>query len=123
MNKKVRKRLDVLKMKGLRNICNINRTDRIQNIRIRRMCNWNRGLVKRAEEGVLRWFGHLCRMDEARIPKKVFKSEVAGNRGRGRPKGRWMDGVKELLSIKGLTIEDGKILALDRSRWRRLVME
>src|ERR1700755_3177614 len=97
MNAQFRKRLEVFEMKGLRAVCGLRRVDRIRNERIREMCGWKRGIVGRAEEGVLRWFGHMCRMDENRMVGRVMRSDVEGGRGRGRPRMRWMDGVREIL--------------------------
>ena len=79
----VMERLQVFEMKG----CGLRRVDRIRNERIREMCGWKRGIVGRAEEDVLRWFGHMCRMDENRMVSRVMRSEIEGGRGRGRP--RW----------------------------------
>ena len=60
--------------------------DRIRNERIREMCKWKRGVVDRTEKGVLKWFRHMCRMNEDRMVGKVLRSEVDGGRGKGRPK-------------------------------------
>src|SRR5678815_1151082 len=38
LNSKMKKRVEVLEMKGLRDICGIKRVDRIRNVRIRDMC-------------------------------------------------------------------------------------
>ena len=53
--------------------------------------------MRRAEEGVLRWFRYMCRMDENRMVSRVMRSEIEGGSGRGRPRWRWMDGVREIL--------------------------
>ena len=45
--------------------------------------------------------------------KRVMGMEVEGVRGRGRPKRRWMECVREDMERKGLTEED----ALDRVEW------
>ena len=63
-------------MKGLRAICKLRRIERIRNERIREMCRWKRGVVDRAEEGVIKWFGHMCRMNEDRIVGNVLRSKV-----------------------------------------------
>ena len=67
-------------------------------------------MVERANKGILRWYGHLLRMNNERLTKKVFMSEVIGNRGRGKPKWRWLDGVKELLLAKGISMDEGSRL-------------
>ena len=38
----------------------------------------------RIDEGVIRWFDHLERMDNDRIAKKVYVGESAGSRSLGR---------------------------------------
>ena len=39
LNAKLKRRIEVLEMKGLRNICGVKRSDRIRNARIRYMCS------------------------------------------------------------------------------------
>ena len=53
--------------------------------------------------------------------KKIYRAEVEGNRGRGRSRRRWMDGVKDCLSKKGLKIPEAKECVKDRREWRRIV--
>jgi len=43
----------------------------------------------------LRWFGHVQRMEENRIPKRVLYMNLWTTRFRGRPKNRWQDEVRE----------------------------
>ena len=57
----------------------------------------------------MRWFRHIERMEGKRLVKKIYRTEVEGNRGRGRPRRRWMDGVKGCLSDRrGLTIPEAE---------------
>jgi hypothetical protein len=43
----------------------------------------------------LRWFGHVQRMEENRIPKGVLYMNLGTTRLRGRPRNRWQDEVRE----------------------------
>ena len=40
---------------------------------------------------VLRWFGHMERMGEKMLVKRVYRPNMEGNRGRGKPKRRWRE--------------------------------
>jgi len=39
------------------------------------------------------WLGHLQRMEEDRMPKKIFTQELEGTRRRGRPRKGWREEV------------------------------
>ena len=70
------------------------RIDRIRNERIKEMCKWKKGVIDRAEDGVLKWFGHKCRMNEDRMVGKVCRSDVDRGRvggGEGRSGDGWME--------------------------------
>ncbi|PSN52343.1 hypothetical protein C0J52_18101 [Blattella germanica] len=41
----------------------------------------------------LRWAGHLMRMKEEEIPRRMIALQLGGQRGRGRPRLQWIDGV------------------------------
>jgi hypothetical protein len=42
-----------------------------------------------------RWFGHVQRMEENRIPTRVLYMNLETTRLRGRPGNRWQDEVRE----------------------------
>ena len=67
LNARKRKKVEVFEMKGLRAVCGISRRERVRNVRIRELCSWRRSLVGRAEQSMLRWFGHVCRMNGERL--------------------------------------------------------
>ena len=80
-----------------------------------------RELASRVDQRVLRWFGHVERMDEGRLARRVRMAEVSGGRGRGRQRFGWMEGVKVALSNRGMTVESARRCARDRKEWRALV--
>ena len=77
--------------------------------------------MSRADQRVLRWFGHVERIDEYRMARKVLMAEASGRRVRGRPRLGWMDVVKVALGNRGLTVEAVRQCAKDRKEWRALV--
>ena len=78
-------------------------------------------LASRADQRVLRWFGHVERMDEYRMARRVSMAEVSGGRVRGRPRLGWMDGVKVALGNRRMKLEAARQCAKDREEWRTLV--
>jgi hypothetical protein len=54
----------------------------------------------------LKWYGHVERMEEGRLPKQVMKWSPPGRRKWGRPKLTWMEGIRGLMGEKGLVEED-----------------
>ena len=67
----------------------------------------------------LRWAGHLARMNENRAPSILFRNNPDGQRGVGRPKMRWMDGVQA--DLRALGVINWKAAALDRERWSSIL--
>ena len=89
---------------------------------MRRRAGIDRELASRANLRVLRWFGHVERMDEYhRMARKVLMAEVSGGLVRGRPRLGWMDGVKVALGNGGMTVKAARQCAKDRKQWRALV--
>ena len=89
-----REKLDVAEMKCLRSMCGVTRMDRVRNEVVRERVGVSEKLSKRVDRKVLKWFGHVERMGNERMTKRVYVSEVEGNRGRGRPYFRRRDGVR-----------------------------
>ena len=75
-------------------------------------------LACRAVQRVFRWIGHVERMDDYRVGRRVLMAEVSGGRVGGRPMLGWMDGVKVALGNRGMTVEAARQCAKDRKEWR-----
>ena len=114
LENKVKNRMDVAEMSCLRSMCGVTRRDRVRNEDIRRRCRLQRSLRERGKAAVLRRFGHVERMEGERLVKKIYRAEVESNRGRGRPRRRWMDGVKGCLNDRELSIPEAKKCIKDR---------
>ena len=79
--------------------------DRIRNEEVCRRAGIERELASRVDQRVLRWFGHVERMDEYRMAKRVLMAEVSGGRVRGRQRLGWMDDVQVALGNRGMVVE------------------
>jgi len=70
----------------------------------------------------LEWAGHIIRMEEERIPKKVLNGNFHTTRPMGRQRTRWVDVVQrdavQLLGLRGW-----KKRAANRDEWSRLMWE
>nr|VZI48828.1 unnamed protein product [Spirometra erinaceieuropaei] len=70
----------------------------------------------------LRWSGHLVRMDDERLPERLFYGEVAtGSRRQGGQIRRYKDTLKSSLKRLQINPTNWEELALDRPTWRRTV--
>ena len=116
-------RLRVLEMTFLRKIEGVTRRDRVRNQDIYTRLQYQRNVVQRIQQRRLRYFGHVVRMDPTRYPKVAMEGYVHGQRGRGRPKKRWMDMIEQDCEMLGLNIYNAKRLAQDRAGWKNAVEE
>jgi len=69
----------------------------------------------------LRWFGHVCRMENIRIPNRVlFGQLLKGKRPHHKPRKRWTDVITE--DFRKLKIQHTwPTLTQDRAAWRGIV--
>ncbi|KAK6742827.1 hypothetical protein RB195_010223 [Necator americanus] len=71
-------------------------------------------ITEKMKEARLRWFGHVLRREEDSVAKTALKLDVSGVRPRGRPKIRWLDGVKlDMIDARLCTAD-----AMDRTKWK-----
>ena len=66
----------------------------------------------------LNYFGHIMRADDS-LEKSIMVGMGDGSRKRGRPRARWMDGVKQ---ATGLTLDGLRGATRSRKDWRMKVM-
>jgi len=67
----------------------------------------------------LRWFGHVQRMEENGITKRVLYMDLETTRLRGKPRNRWQDEVREDGRIVGG--EGWQENVHDRKEWKKLL--
>uniref|UniRef100_A0A8D8R0B7 Endonuclease-reverse transcriptase n=1 Tax=Cacopsylla melanoneura TaxID=428564 RepID=A0A8D8R0B7_9HEMI len=93
MRLKDESRIQASEMKFIRSIVGKTRRDRIRNEEIRRSVDVEK-LQDKIERSRLKWYGHMQRMNEERIPKNIFNQQIEGRRRRGRPRMRWRDMIE-----------------------------
>ena len=119
---KTKSKLQAAEMKVLRLIKGVNRRDRLRNDQIRADLRVQ-PLLNVVEEGRLRWYGHVMRMEDTRVSKRYYQWRPQGKRPVGRPRKRWLEGVEEALQRRGVSVaqaEEEKLYE-DRSNWRVIV--
>ena len=120
-DKSYRSKVQAVQMDNLRSVLGVRRIDKIRNEFIRSTCGVQKGINERINESMLRWFGHVERMDDSRMVKRMYKSECIGKRPPGRAKRRWIDSVEECLVEKNVSLVQARRLAHDRCEWRGFV--
>nr|VZI26109.1 unnamed protein product [Spirometra erinaceieuropaei] len=115
------RRLNHLHLSCLRRILRLNWQDRIPDTDVleRRGILSNYAILRQIQ---LRWSDHLVRMDDERIPKRLFYGDVAtGSRRQGGQIRRYKDTLKSSLKCLQINSTNWEELALDRPTWRRTV--
>ena len=74
-------------------------------------------LVNRVRRNKLNYFGHVMRSNS--LEKDMVVAMGDGQRKRGRPRSRWLDGITE---DTGMSLQELKEATRDRTEWRRRVM-
>jgi len=69
----------------------------------------------------IQWLGHVERMDETAIPKRVLKGKLYAMRGIGRPRIRWLEDV--IADLRRTGISGWMEKARNRDQWRQIVKE
>ena len=80
-------------------------------------------------ENIVKWIkwqrisciGHLERIEEDRMPKKIFTEELEGTRRRGRPRKGWKEKVERDLQVLG--VKRWRQLVADGRKWKDIVRQ
>ena len=115
--------MNLLEMKCLRNLVGVSLMDRVRNEEVRMRAGIERELASRADRRVLRWLGHVERMDEYCMARMVLMADVSGERVRGRQRLGWMDGVKATLGNRGMMVEAARKIRKSREPWYICITE
>ena len=115
------KLLEQFHQRCLRQILNIKWFNRVSNVNV-----LEKAMLPSIEatliQSQLRWSGHLTRMQDSRLPKQLFYCDLAeGHRGRGRPKLRYKDTLKQSLQKCNIGTDVWEEKTVDRSEWRQTV--
>jgi len=78
-------------------------------------------IVKWIKGQRISWLGHLERMEDYRMAKKIFTQELEGTRRRRRPSKRWKEEVERDLEVLG--VRRWRELVADRKKWKNIVRE
>ena len=82
----LRRKVNVLEMKCLRSLVGVSLIDGVRNEEVSRRAGIEMELESRADQRVLRWFGHVEKMNDYRMARRVLMAKVSGERVRGRPR-------------------------------------
>ena len=118
-----RQKLNVFEMKCLRSMTGASRLDRVRNEVVRARTGVRRELAARVDMNALICFGHVERMDNERLLKKVMNAKVDGRSATGSPKFGWMDGVKRALNDRRMDMREASECARNRNEWRMIVTQ
>jgi hypothetical protein len=69
----------------------------------------------------IRCLGHVERMEDNAIPKRMLKGRLYSKRRKGRPRMRWLDDVES--DLKKMEVKGWKEKMRDREQWRLVVEE
>jgi hypothetical protein len=119
--KKHIRQLDRFHQSCLRRILKIHWRDRVSDVEVLQRAN-SVGMEAMLMKLQLRWAGHVVRMDDSRLPKQVFYSDLRdGKRLPGGQKLRYKDNLRKALKKCSVDVNRWEELCADRSAWRQRI--
>ncbi|XP_071478255.1 uncharacterized protein [Diadema antillarum] len=107
----------MVKPKHLENLKSVQLLDHIRNEDIRKSLNAKRSISQEITSRRMKWFGHVIRMPENRLPREAYYNDFHTARPPGRPPSRWKD---QLRCDTGSTLLSLENHAKDRRGWGEL---
>ena len=104
---------------SLRKIARIRWFHRVTNYEVIERCKIG-SIQSMVESAILRWTGHVIRMDDKRIPKKLLYGHLASGRGSKGNHASYRNQVRRILRAGGITPANLEPLAMSRTSWRTL---
>jgi hypothetical protein len=98
-----------------RKVLHVRKIDKVKLSKIRSLTKW-RDVNDFSSQLKFKWAGHVARMNDARLPKKMLNWVPVGQRSRGRPKPRWEDEIKNRASFFW------RKKAQNRSKWAQMTL-
>jgi len=116
------RKADIKKIEAFENWCwrkmlRISWTEKRTNASIQQQLGITTSLVNRIRRNKLIYFGHIMRSNS--LEKDMIVAMGEGQRKRGRPRSRWLDGIEE---DTGMSLQELTETTRDRTEWRRKVM-
>ena len=112
--------LHAFHMSCLRRIMGITWLDRVSNKEVLRRCG-QQEMMTLLRIHRLRWLGHLGRMEDTRLPKKMLFGKLAGRLPKGKPRKAWQALAAEDVRHTKLGHNSWHIRCKDRKYWNGLV--
>jgi hypothetical protein len=104
-------KLEVFEMRCLRTILGVNLLDKIRNDEIRHRLNIKSTITEVVSRRRLKWFGHVVRMPQHRLPYQAYMQDFSSRRQPGRPPTRWKDQIPK---DTGMAIQQAECSAKGR---------
>ncbi len=121
--------MQAVEMSYLRNACGVSKMDGMSNESVYKhfgMCHVGEGkkcgVVEEVKRQTLKWFGHMEQMEDCKMTKTLYVSEIEGGNVRGRPTVKWRDRVQEYVKERGKgflkNLEQAMGEYQDSERWK-----
>ena len=112
------RRLNAFHMRNLRRLLSVTWQDRVSNKDVLAQAGMT-SMFATLSQRRLRWLGHVCRMEDGRIPKDMLYGELAtGTRPTGRPTLRFKDVCKRDMLSCNINPAELETTTSNRARWR-----